>query len=1068
MSSYKTRVNLQACDKACTDCHLKYFSEKFKDTPKFGITCKGIPQTYIPDNVLAQFPLADKNKAIGLLDPVVWAKDMFDWKARWYQNLMLHCSAKHMVVRAGRRVGKSETIAVRVLHDMYNKEGHKNLVVAPFKSHTQVIFDKVKEFINKSPSVSNAVKRVVASPYPAIEMHNGSYARFFTAGTKSSSGAEVVRGQPADCFVAGTLVNTTEFAVRPIESLNLDCPILGGNETGCSVGEIEYLAKKKDCNIITFSTVLTTVHSTPEHPIFDGERDVPAKDAKYAIVSLAHQDLTFSIPVIKARLAGYNFGDGYISGGNERSAGFAGQAEDLEQIVEDLCLLGDSRHKITTTYKVNEELGIAGWVSEFCSTLAYDLLKDSCPHSYKTLQQLSVPQWIKNDKNYIKAAFLSGLFSAESTGIEYQANKKTPRQISLRMVSKERHWIQSWLEEIKQLLTDLDIETSEIKTWPKTDNDKWYGELQVNCAKYNIDAFIQKIGFCYNVKKRISANIWKLYRHYEFLYNTKPWKKNRTVRKLIGCSREVGAFLNIPKSTVKYHRHLYHPLYSEEKLTPLELTDFYKWKNHYVRLPIFNRNKWDLGKADVYNLQTDDLKASHRYMAGGMLTHNCIYLDEADYLAEADINAILAIMTEHPDVRVWASSTPTGFRQHFWAWCENPRWKEFHFPSTVLPHWNKELELECREYAGTESNYLHEYMAAWGNPEQGVYQHTFIEAAKTQYEYIDMQPESGWIYCIGVDWNDAKIGTEICVVGWNPADKKHYIVARANIDKVGWTQTRAIEKLIELNRLWKPGFIYVDAGYGQVQYELLTKFGWDSLKTKGPNHPDSKFREHLVSYNFSSKIIVHDLYTKQPIEKDAKPFLVNNSVRCFEQGEIKYPTSDKELTEQLHDYRIDRISTSGRPVYKPSAKAGDHGLDALNLALVAFKLKMTELGQPTYNPIIGFSGQFGDKRAPRPMEQELPNQMHVNYDPEYERRKKLEQKESTINQYNRTKSIDDISNPQTEHTSNPTIRSLPMKPRLWTNPGFSDDSDWQYQKKRQSRQSVRKRTIPLGRNKPLH
>ena len=628
----KSRINLSTCDQACTNCHLKYFTERFQKQPTFDITCGGIPLNPIPDNVLAQFSSQDQNKAIGLLDPVVWAKDMFNWEARWYQKIMLLCSAKKMIARCGRRTGKSETIAIRILHSLSTKNYHKCLVVCPFKAQTEVIFDKIKFFINKNPSLANSVKRVVASPYPSIEMHNGSYVRFFTAGTKSSSGAEVVRGQPADE----------------------------------------------------------------------------------------------------------------------------------------------------------------------------------------------------------------------------------------------------------------------------------------------------------------------------------------------------------------------------------------------------------------------------------------IFLDEADYLAESDVNAVLAIMTEHPRVKVWASSTPSGARQHFYNWSKNPSWKEFHFPSMVLPHWNAELEKEAREYAGTDMNYRHEYAAEWSEQAEGVYQKTHVENAQVDYRYEQMVPQTGWTYCAGVDWNDSKVGTEICVVGWNPDERKHYIVNRSRIDKAGWTQTRAMETLINLNRHWNPKYIYIDKGFGGVQYEILQKFGWDALHTLGPNNPDSRFREHMIQYDFGGKVTIHDLHTKQQIEKDAKPFLVNNSARCFEKNEILYSKYDKEMTNQLHGYIVDRISAAGKPVYKASDKAGDHGLDALNLALVAFKLNMTDWGQPNFAAHIGFSGNFGDKNQTKLTPD--PGQIKVIYDPEYEKQKKAQEQQSVMESYSRTKQF------------NPTIGRIQTprqqkELRPWTVPGFSSDTEWKHKKKQMpARTTVRGRTIPLERN----
>ena len=89
--------------------------------------------------------------------------------------------------------------------------------------------------------------------------------------------------------------------------------------------------------------------------------------------------------------------------------------------------------------------------------------------------------------------------------------------------------------------------------------------------------------------------------------------------------------------------------------------------------------------------------------------------------------------------------------------------------------------------------------------------------------------------------------------------------------------------------------------------------------------------------------------------------MVENSVRRFENDQFKYPASDKSYTAQLLGYIVDHVSQSGRPVYKAQdEKAGDHFLDAVNLALLAFTLEKTALGTPTYNNDITFAGKFGE------------------------------------------------------------------------------------------------------------
>jgi replicative DNA helicase len=345
---------------------------------------------------------------------------------------------------------------------------------------------------------------------------------------------------------------------------------------------------------------------------------------------------------------------------------------------------------------------------------------------------------------------------------------------------------------------------------------------------------------------------------------------------------------------------------------------------------------------------------------------NMLVFDEADYLNPGDLDSALSIITNYPDAVVWMSSTPKGTRDTFYNTCFSRTYKEFHFPSYVNPLWNDELENTLKEQL-TEIAYKHEALAIFGEQEEGVFQNTYIQAAKSPYRYGEYQYDPSWVYIIGVDWNDVKIGTNIVVVGFEQASRHAYIVDRRVVSRDGWTQLAAMEKIAEMNQFWQPAFIYVDTGYGATNQEVLRKYGYDSLNNpnKGPNHPDSRLKDIVKGYNFGGKVEIHDLITKQPISKPSKPFLVENTVRWFETGTIHFPESDDKLEKQLLSYIVDHVTSTGSPVYKTSdPKIGDHALDGLMLALVGYTLEKTLFGQPHYSIDFTFSGKFGEKIMP--------------------------------------------------------------------------------------------------------
>jgi len=337
---------------------------------------------------------------------------------------------------------------------------------------------------------------------------------------------------------------------------------------------------------------------------------------------------------------------------------------------------------------------------------------------------------------------------------------------------------------------------------------------------------------------------------------------------------------------------------------------------------------------------------------------NMLVFDEADYLSAGDIDAALAIITNFPDATVWMSSTPTGRRERFYQTCFSKLFKEFHFPSQINPNWTEALDALYQEQL-TEDGYKHEILAEFGEQEEGVYQAKYVEAAQSNYEYSDMVPKSGWIYMLGCDWNDPKIGTTIAIVGFDPNTQIFYLCDKHVVSRGNRTQLSACEKIAELNRVWQPSHIYVDQGYETTQIEILHEFGHRSIKEFGPNHPNSRLHKIVKGYSFGSTIDTHDLITQQPIKKHAKPFLIENSVRRFESGTFKYPKSDENYTDQLLGYIIDRVTDTGRFVYKQqNESAGDHFLDAVNLALVGFTLEKTKFGKPIFDTSVAFAGKL--------------------------------------------------------------------------------------------------------------
>lgn len=338
-------------------------------------------------------------------------------------------------------------------------------------------------------------------------------------------------------------------------------------------------------------------------------------------------------------------------------------------------------------------------------------------------------------------------------------------------------------------------------------------------------------------------------------------------------------------------------------------------------------------------------------VARGQEAH-LIILDEMDYMNPGDLDALYAMLQktaeDQPDKVLIGASTPTGRRERFWEWSLSERFKEFWFPSYCNPFFSKEQEEEFREQYSS-SGYRHEIEADWGEDSEGVYPRKFVDMSfiSPGWNYIPEITSARSFHIIGVDWDKYGAGTNIVVLevcNDNYEEErfrgKVKLCYREEINKSEYTLTKAVDRIIELNKLFNPKHIYVDRGFGEVQVELLRKHGVEN--------PSSKLKERVKGISFAESIDVRDPYTKLMIKKEIKPFMVDNLRQFLEKETILFPESDEEMYMQLISYVVVRTTSSGRPVFEAGGSAVDHAHDALILALLAITQNYGEFSKSSF------------------------------------------------------------------------------------------------------------------------
>jgi len=363
-----------------------------------------------------------------------------------------------------------------------------------------------------------------------------------------------------------------------------------------------------------------------------------------------------------------------------------------------------------------------------------------------------------------------------------------------------------------------------------------------------------------------------------------------------------------------------------------------------------------------------------------------IILDEADYLNPSDIDTVFPMLqrtdeTSEEDKILWASSTPRGTREKFYGWAHSERFKEFHYPSWLNPAWDKTMEAELRDELKTNTAWEHEAAADWGLEMEGVFQHAFVDKAVSHayrffgeqgfWPYEESKRVPGCLYTIGVDWNSSRNGAQIVVMEFNSALRndqdeasikgRFRVATRVSIDATEFTQLKACQEIIRLNKLWKPMYIYVDQGYGTTQVEELRRYGLD--------HPEDNILEKLKAIDFGSSIEVHDPVNRTVNKRPMKPFLVNNAVEKFERDMVVLNPADSLLEDQIRAYTVEKQTRLGQPVYSAGY---DHALDAFMLALLAFTMEFTDLGKPKFTLGLEFAENWRTIGvAPEPSQEEI-------------------------------------------------------------------------------------------------
>lgn len=167
---------------------------------------------FIPDEYKANLSAEELNEIMCLRDPVSWAKKYLlyskgGWKDRCsqngipYQGMIIRSISKRLVVRAGRRIGKTSALVIRILHKAFTfvpkigKSTYNIVIFTPNQSQLAVIFKMMEVLIDRNPAllslIRNKEKKIPARQNPNYELDliNGVVIKGFVSGSTAIRGS---------------------------------------------------------------------------------------------------------------------------------------------------------------------------------------------------------------------------------------------------------------------------------------------------------------------------------------------------------------------------------------------------------------------------------------------------------------------------------------------------------------------------------------------------------------------------------------------------------------------------------------------------------------------------------------------------------------------------------------------------------------------------------------------------------------------------------------------------------------------------------------------------------------
>lgn len=796
------KKDIAVLPKICQNCH--------KENPKFYIKCQGLLGQGI-DEKLRGGMSEDQFESLKVLeDPVKWVESEFGIVPRFYQKVMLRCTAQKKVSRIGRRAGKTYTLAMKMLHYAFTNTNKTVLLVAPYQSQVEHLFGILKFFLSKSPNVGSSVSRVTNLPY-RLEFFNGSKILGDTAGTKSGSQSTGIRGKDANFLV----MDEADFLSK--EDINTVTPMLVSDPnhlfwvSSTPTGKRDHFYRFCTDTALGFKEFY---YPSSVSPTWTKEIEVFEKSV-HSTASYIHEFCLYEnellsvyglsgkkvVPIKDVRIGQKVFWRDFK--GEER-------------------LVPITDKKSTGTKNVFEYKTLGGSIK--CTPDHGMLGRDGKKHEIQNLKEIAfsyVRSYLyENHTKERRMARLIGFINGDG----YVAKRPRTHQASF---YGERVDLEAICQDINSIYG--------ISYKPYFHSKALNVETWCVCVNDGISKDLIKYGAIVGKKK-------------ESMFEIPPWimnHKNSNIR-----AEYIGALYGAEGSTPKAANSsscVCHSLRLGMTLKSYTLFDQIKHilkKEFEIDVVISNDAFYIIGDDNITKFLSLGLIRyclKKEIAAFQISLYNKVkkyYKDlRTEKLKEVDLKKDTI-----PVEKLYKEFGLRGFRHHKRDLLQMFQGKHSRYRTYGVPYqsdWLSEhrlghfvfmdivevvdrgpqkvfnITVDSLNHSYVLANGMHTFnCAGFGSEATGVFQNQYIDTCLEHYKTPASRTDNDSIITMGADWNASEEGTHIVIIEWNEKIGKYKFLKKEIIKQQEFTQQKGVSKIIKLNELWNPSYIYVDAGFG--------------------------------------------------------------------------------------------------------------------------------------------------------------------------------------------------------------------------------------------------------------